>query len=76
MSFAQDLCIELHARLRLACEAIGCQPEDVQLGDVNPQQRSRLLALAQQDLWQDIQADSLPLETPHRNSLAIFPKAG
>ncbi len=76
MSFAQSLAIELHARLRLACESLGIKPEDVQLGDLIPQERGRLLALAQRDLWDDIERETMPLDSPSRNSLAIVPKAG
>lgn len=50
------LLIELCARLRLACEALGADagavaPGDIRLEDLVPEERARLQRLGQQDLW-------------------------
>jgi hypothetical protein len=51
------LLIDLCARLRLACEAIGAdadqviEPADVRLEDLSPEEHARLVRQGQQDLW-------------------------
>jgi tRNA A37 threonylcarbamoyladenosine dehydratase len=55
------LLIDLCARLRLACEAVGAyadrvEPTDVRLEDLSAAEHARLVRLGQQDLWALINA--------------------
>lgn len=48
--------VDLCARLRLACEALGTDadqvvPADICLSDLSPEEHARLQLLGQQDLW-------------------------
>ncbi len=72
MSWAAHQIIELHARLRLACQALSrdagheIQPEDIRLGDLNRDTRERLLAAAELDFRADLErcpnADLAPVD--------------
>jgi hypothetical protein len=77
-ALAIDLLVTLCARLRLATEALNAahadvrgddeplvQPADIDLADLSPAERDRLMALGQQDLW--------PLITSHQPSTDALP---
>lgn len=49
--------VELHARLRLACHAIGCEPEDVRVDDLAPREAMRLREDARGDFWAFLAGD-------------------
>lgn len=56
--------LETLARLRLACDALQIEPDDVDLDDLHPEARAELLRLAERDLWQlmmDPAAGSSPI---------------
>lgn len=61
MSWAAERIIELHARLRLACQALSreagheIQPEDIRLGDLDRDTRERLLGAAELDFRADLE---------------------
>lgn len=48
---AADEIVHLNARLRLACDALGVDPEDVRLSDLLPVEQRRLLAAGEGDFW-------------------------
>jgi len=50
-TFTAQALIELNARIRLLCEAIGIDPRDVRLEDLSEGERRRLLNEATQDFW-------------------------
>lgn len=50
-SMSASAIVMLSARLRLACDAIGCQPEDVNLDDLAPLERARLIREGEGDFW-------------------------
>lgn len=52
--------IELNARLRLACAAIGCRPEDVRVRDVCASEQHRLRQEATEDFWNFVHQGNRP----------------
>lgn len=59
-SAAASEIIELNARLRLACAAIGCRPEDVRVRDVCASEQHRLRQEGTEAFWTWINTGASP----------------